>query len=44
MGSRLAGRLLTSPAAFLLAGVAEFLVYWVTVVRRATRKRLGGQG
>jgi hypothetical protein len=41
MGSRLAGRLLTSPIAFLLAGVAEFLVYWLTVVRRAARRRLG---
>ncbi|HEY2652618.1 MAG TPA: hypothetical protein VGI50_11885 [Solirubrobacteraceae bacterium] len=44
MGSRLAGRLLTSPAAFLLAGVVEFLVYWLTVVRRATRRRVRGQG
>ena len=40
MGSRLAGRLLTSPVAFLLAGVADFLVYWVPVLRRAARRRL----
>jgi hypothetical protein len=42
MGSRLAGRLLTSPLAFLLGGVADFVIYWVTALRRAARKRIGG--
>jgi hypothetical protein len=40
MGSRLAGRLLTGPAAFLLAGLADFVAYWITVGRRAARKRV----
>jgi hypothetical protein len=44
VGSRLAGRLLTSPVAFLLAGFADLLVYWVGAIRRAARMRLGGRG
>jgi len=28
MASRLAGRLLTSPAAFLVAGLANLVSYW----------------
>jgi|GEM_PF-6864300 len=33
MAARLAGRLLSSPAAFLLAGLLDFLLYWVAVAR-----------
>lgn len=42
MGSRLLGRLLTSPAAFLLAGLAELFLYWTSVLRDAARKGLRG--
>jgi hypothetical protein len=38
MASRLAGRLLTSPLAFLVAGAAEFVIYWAGVLRRVRRR------
>lgn len=43
MGSRLLGRVLTSPVAFLLAGLAEFILYWTAVLRDAARKGLRGR-
>jgi hypothetical protein len=43
MGSRLAGRLLTSPVAFLVAGAADLVVYWAGVLGSAARKRVAGR-
>jgi hypothetical protein len=38
MASRLLGRALTSPVAFLVAGLADFVIYWMAVLRRASRR------
>jgi hypothetical protein len=35
MASRLFGRLLTGPLAFLLAGIADVVIYWAGSLRRA---------
>jgi hypothetical protein len=37
--SRLAGRLLTGPLAFLAAGVTDFLIYGVKTLQAARRSR-----
>ncbi len=41
MASRMAGRLLTSPIAFLAAGIADVLLYALGALRRRTRATLG---
>jgi hypothetical protein len=39
MSSRLLGRLVTGPIAFLLAGVTDFVVYGIASLRRSIRSR-----
>jgi hypothetical protein len=39
MASRLAGRALTSPIAFLVAGAADVLVYALGALRRRARAK-----
>jgi hypothetical protein len=41
MLSRLTGRLVTSPLAFLLAGVIDFLAFWRSWARLMLRRSVG---
>jgi hypothetical protein len=41
MQSRLLGRLVTSPIAFLVGGIADLVIYGVGSARRARRARGG---